>query len=118
MDDLESLEILSLVSKVTSELGNHLGINDKTLAEFIIAQHEGCASVDEFQRKLDAIGAEFPKSLVESVDRLVRTMHPKFKGKKGQNDAANGRAQDKEKVFRGLAIPRSEERRVGKECPV
>lgn len=105
MDDLESLEILSLVSKVTSELGNHLGINDKTLAEFIIAQHEGCASVDEFQKKLDAIGAEFPQSLVESVDRLVRTMHPKYKGKGGQNGASNGGAQEKEKVFRGLAIP-------------
>ena len=32
MDDLASLELLSLVSKVTSELQNHLGISDKTLA--------------------------------------------------------------------------------------
>lgn len=108
MDDLESLEILSLVSKVTSELGNHLGINDKTLAEFIIAQHEGCASVDEFRKKLDAVGAEFPESLVESVDRLVRTMHPKYKGKGAQNGASNGKIEEKEKVFRGLAIPDKE----------
>ena len=36
MDDLESLELLSLVSKVTSELQNHLGISDKTLAEFVM----------------------------------------------------------------------------------
>lgn len=108
MDDLESLEILSLVSKVTSELGNHLGINDKTLAEFIIAQHEGCASVDEFRKKLDAVGAEFPESLVESVDRLVRTMHPKYKGKEAQNGASNGKINMKEKVFRGLAIPDKE----------
>ena len=108
MDDLESLEILSLVSKVTSELGNHLGISDKTLAEFIIAQHEGCASVDEFRKKLDAVGAEFPESLVESVDRLVRTMHPKYKGKGARNGASNGKIEVKEKVFRGLAIPDKE----------
>ena len=37
MDDLESLELLSLVSKVTWELQNHLGVSDKTLAEFVIA---------------------------------------------------------------------------------
>ena len=36
MDDLESLELLSLVNKVASELHNHLGLSDKTLAEFII----------------------------------------------------------------------------------
>ena len=96
------------MSKVTSELGNHLGINDKTLAEFIIAQHEGCASVDEFRKKLDAVGAEFPESLVESVDRLVRTMHPKYKGKGAQNGASNGKIEAKEKVFRGLAIPDKE----------
>ena len=40
MDDFTSLELLSLVSKVTSELQNHLGISDKTLAEFVIDQHE------------------------------------------------------------------------------
>ena len=35
MDDLENLEFLSLVSKVTSEIQNHLGVSDKTLAEFV-----------------------------------------------------------------------------------
>ena len=31
MDELEKLESLSLVSKVCTELENHLGMNDKTL---------------------------------------------------------------------------------------
>ncbi len=106
MDDLESLEILSLVSKVTSELGNHLGINDKTLAEFIIAQHEGCTNIDDFRKKLDAIGAELPESLVTSVDRLVKTMHPRHKGKAANGKASNGK--QKEDVFKGLAIPDKE----------
>ena len=112
MDDLESLELLSLVSKVTSELQNHLGISDKTLAEFIIAQHSQCGSLEEFQQKLDAMGADFPKSLVESVDHLVLTMHPKFKGASGKDDskAENGtrRRDEKTKVFKGLALPDTE----------
>jgi ATP-dependent RNA helicase DHX8/PRP22 len=110
MDDLESLEILSLVSKVTSELGNHLGLNDKTLAEFVIAQHIQCNSLDEFKKKLQAIGADFPESLIESVDRLVLTMHPKFKGKNkngNQTDDGRGRVEEKTRVFKGLALPDS-----------
>jgi ATP-dependent RNA helicase DHX8/PRP22 len=112
MDDLESLELLSLVSKVTSELLNHVGIGDKTMAEFIIAQHAQCNSLEEFSKRLEAMGAEFPQSLIESVDRLVLTMHPKFKGRNSRNGEStqNGarKAQEKTKVFKGLALPDKE----------
>lgn len=97
---------------MTSELQNHLGISDKTLAEFIIAQHSECKNLDEFQQKLEAMGADFPQSLIESVDRLVLTMHPKFKGGKGRNGASaeNGaqKVAEKTKVFKGLALPDTE----------
>ena len=79
MDGLESFELLSLTSKVSSELQNHLGINEKTLAEFIIAQHSKCKTFDEFKSSLEQMGAEFPQSLVESIDRLVLARHPKYK---------------------------------------
>jgi ATP-dependent RNA helicase DHX8/PRP22 len=111
MDDLQSLELLSLVSKVTSELQNHLGISDKTLAEFVIAQHEQCKSLAEFKAKLEDMGAEFPNSLVESIDRLVLTLHPKYKTGKAKDDGADKDevAEDergrKARVFKGLAIP-------------
>ena len=36
----EKLQTLSLITRVASELGNHLGISDRTLAEFIIAKAE------------------------------------------------------------------------------
>lgn len=37
MDELEQLEHLSLVSKICTELENHLGLNDKDLGKFRFA---------------------------------------------------------------------------------
>jgi ATP-dependent RNA helicase DHX8/PRP22 len=111
MDDLAAFELLSLVSKITSELQNHTGINDRTLAEFIIAQHEKCSSIAEFKQSLDAMGAEFPQSLIESVDRLILTMHPKRKKKQNGHVEENGDSKisdevdKKARIFKGLAIP-------------
>lgn len=111
MDDLSSLELLSLVSKVTSELDNHIHVADKVLAEFLIDQHLQCKSLDEFKAKLVEIGAEdFPPSLVESIDRLVLTMHPKFKKSNGagrtvqQEEKPEDERERKARVFKGLAI--------------
>ena len=118
MDDLASLELLSLVSRVTTELQNHLGISDKTLAEFIIDQHSKCASQLDFKCRLDEMGAEFSQSLLESIDRLILTMHPKHKGGKGKlehglsSSVEGGREVDesekKSRIFRGLALPDKE----------
>ncbi|KAI9765663.1 MAG: DEAH-box ATP-dependent RNA helicase prp22 [Geoglossum simile] len=111
MDDLESLELLSLVSKVTSELQNHLGVSDKTLAEFIINQHSTCSSLLEFKKVLEELGAEFPRSLIESVDRLILTMHPKYKNvKKVKDEEESGilsidDIERKTRIFKGLALP-------------
>ncbi|KAF2754379.1 ATP-dependent RNA helicase DHX8 [Pseudovirgaria hyperparasitica] len=115
MDDIEALEALSLVSKVASELQNHLGISDKTLAEFVIDQHSKCSSLAEFKSKLEEMGAEFPQSLVESVDRLVLTMHPKYKRKNSSDPKTQATEKEPEnerdrkaRVFKGLALPDKE----------
>ena len=114
MDDIESLELLSLVSKVTSELQNHLGINEKTLAEFVIDQHSKCSSTAEFKSQMEELGGDFPLSLVESIDRLILTMHPKYKGKKNgvpakESGQIRGGELDevdkKTRIFKGLAMP-------------
>lgn len=107
MDDLESLELLSLVSKVTSELQNHLGISDKTLAEFVIAQHAQSKSLQDFQTTLEGLGAEFPQSLIESIDRLVKTLHPRYQ-KSNLKEEPVSRIEEKTKVFKGLALPDKE----------
>ncbi|KAI9797997.1 MAG: hypothetical protein M1825_005660 [Sarcosagium campestre] len=110
-DDLTSLELLSLVSKVTSELQNHLGVSDKTLAEFVIEQHSKCATLTDFKSMLDDLGAEFPPSLVESIDRLVLTMHPKFKNRNSKTRIRDpslvflDETEKKSRVFTGLSLP-------------
>lgn len=114
MDDLQSLELFSLVSRVTTELQNHLGINDKTLAEFVIDHHLKCSSLADFKSSLQAKGAEFPQSLLDSIDRLVLTMHPKYNSKqmssgdrieKQEEDDTLDDIEKKARVFKGLAVP-------------
>ncbi|KAJ3191756.1 DEAH-box ATP-dependent RNA helicase prp22 [Irineochytrium annulatum] len=87
--DLEKLEYLSLVSKITSELVNHTGINDKVLAEFIIKLHTKSKDVATFKAKLAKKGADFPDSFIETLDRLILTLRPKgMAGKKRKAEAA------------------------------
>ena len=87
LDDLSKLELVGLVDQVVSELNNHLGINEKNVAEFIIAKRLECDSLGDFKRKMREVGDDaFTPSLIESIDRLVRTMHPALKGKAKQTD--------------------------------
>ncbi|KAL3452161.1 putative RNA helicase-like splicing factor [Aspergillus insuetus] len=121
MDDLQSLEHLSLISRITNELQNHLGINDKVVAEFVVDMHLKCASFSEFKTQLEENGAEFPNSLLESVDRLVLTMHPKYKSRNQKQQESEGQGdgddidalnalEKKARVFKGLAVPDREQR--------
>ena len=111
--DLYNLEFLSLVAKITQEIDNYTGINDKTLAEFIIDRHnESNKSLDTFKAKLIEDGASFPDSFVENVDRLIFSMHPKYKKKiksttLGKRKALDDEVTDlerKKRMFPGLAM--------------
>uniref|UniRef100_A0A8B9SYB4 ATP-dependent RNA helicase DHX8 n=1 Tax=Anas platyrhynchos TaxID=8839 RepID=A0A8B9SYB4_ANAPL len=62
LEELAKLEYLSLVSKVCTELDNHLGINDKDLAEFVISLAEKNTTFDTFKAVLMKNGAEFTVS--------------------------------------------------------
>jgi len=114
-DDLTQLEFLSLVAKITQEVVNHTGINDKTLAEFVIALHDESKTLPDFKANLSSVGADFPDSFVETVDRLILTMHPKHKKRQPMGDDSNGQKnghvegeldeQDKKRrLFPGLAL--------------
>lgn len=108
MEALSDLELVGLVSKVISELQNHLGVVDKNLAEFIIAQRVESDTFDVFAQKMTKIGGDsIPLSLLESIDRLARMAHPSMKVK----SAGTGGQPDKQRIidrardFSGLALP-------------
>ncbi|KAF8899102.1 P-loop containing nucleoside triphosphate hydrolase protein [Infundibulicybe gibba] len=114
-DDLYNLEFLSLVAKITQEIVNHLGLNDKTLAEFIIDLHDQANhSLPAFKAKLEGLGLSFPESFVKNVDRLILSMHPKHKKRSlgdvnapatQSKDTIELNEQEKQKrLFPGLAL--------------
>lgn len=73
---MEALKELSVISKVCAELENHLGMGDKTLAEFIIhlvRQNSTCTS---FLKQLEAEDIPLSSSLAESLYRIVMAMAP------------------------------------------
>ncbi|KAG8628123.1 hypothetical protein KVT40_003996 [Elsinoe batatas] len=104
MDDLAQLEHLSLISAISRELQNHLSISDSTIAEYVVDQYTKSSSPAEFAEQMTAF--DFPDSLTESVSRLIKTMHPKYKTNGSNGNGAtkeeNGDARSK---MRGLAIP-------------
>lgn len=57
-----------------AELENHLGISEKTLAEFIIELASGKASQREFQKALIANHAEMPDSLVQTIWNVIQRL--------------------------------------------
>lgn len=116
---MDDFELLSLVSKVASELQNHLGIDDKILAEFVISQHSQCQSLPKFQLKMEEMDADFPPSLVESIDRLILTMYPGHKRNRNRyltGTQVHGDGHDldhvekQSRIFKGLAVPDREQR--------
>ncbi|KAI9632289.1 pre-mRNA splicing factor [Dioszegia hungarica] len=109
--ELYKLELLSLVSRVAQELFNHTKLQDKNLAEFVIALHEQSKSVHIFQSKLGEIGADFPEWFVKNLDRVIVTMHPKYKRKAAKAKAKTVSSTQKDlqsRKFPGLSMPDSE----------
>ena len=128
--ELYKLELLSLVNRVSQELFNHTKLQDKNLAEFVIAVgpssltalisqlHEQSKTFDTFQSRLGEVGADFPPWFVQNLDRLIITMHPKYKKKAAKakamaNQDGNIPEQSDEKAlqtrkFPGLSLPDKE----------
>ncbi|GFY39529.1 ATP-dependent RNA helicase DHX8 [Trichonephila inaurata madagascariensis] len=77
MEDFRKLDYLSLVSKICTELNNHLGINDKDLAEFIIDLAGKNDTLESFKKALDENGAEFTESFISTLLRIIKLMKTK-----------------------------------------
>ena len=76
---LERLQSLSLVSKICDQLDTHLGLSDKTLAEFMISLAEANNnSASAFHKALGENGAEFPMEIAVSMLSLVNQLSPRI----------------------------------------
>ncbi|KAF6776493.1 hypothetical protein AHF37_04004 [Paragonimus kellicotti] len=88
------LEYYSLVAKVCTELTNHLGLDDKNLAEFVIHLARKNQTFDKFKTALVKKGAQFTDPLIASILRLVQKMLPrqlkKAKQKKTKEEKEQG----------------------------
>ncbi|XP_037034697.1 ATP-dependent RNA helicase DHX8 [Bradysia coprophila] len=111
MEELKQLEHLSLVSKICTELDNHLGLNDKDLAEFIIALAEKHQTFADFKKVLIENGAEFPDSFITNLLRIIQLMKPPANSSQKPLKFTE-KTQELAFKFPGLAIandPRSKE---------
>ncbi|KAH7488378.1 hypothetical protein PRIC1_007506 [Phytophthora ramorum] len=86
---MEKLQELSLVSKVCQALENHLGMSDKTLAEFVIDLVRGSSSCAAFLAAIKKDELPLPPALAENLYRIVQTMAPR-KMKQSKGAAAPG----------------------------
>ncbi|KAK9907427.1 hypothetical protein WJX75_003407 [Coccomyxa subellipsoidea] len=105
MEQLKELQRLALVNKITTELENHLGISEKTLAEFIVELSKDKTSVKQFGQALVENGAEMPGSLVETLWNIIQRLKPGGKAQNGK-PAATGTGEK----FSALALPDTRER--------
>ncbi|KAK9449570.1 uncharacterized protein V1518DRAFT_383533 [Limtongia smithiae] len=92
LDDVEKLELLSLTSKLTTELERHtVGTQDKRMAEKVLGVYDKSRDVSDFKSNLRANEMDFSTSLVESLDRFIRLMHPKY-NKQQSSDKSKDRS--------------------------
>lgn len=105
MEELKQLEHLSLVSKICTELDNHLGINDKDLAEFIIDLAEKNGDFASFKKVLFENGAEFPDSFITNLLRIIQLMKPSSKGDASASSSKDLAVDRLTMKFPGLAMP-------------
>lgn len=113
MEELQKLEHLSLVSKICTELDNHLGINDKDLAEFIIDLADKNSQFDGFKKVLLENGAEFPDSFISNLLRIIQLMK-KNSSNRGDDDGEEKKVHSDALAtkFPGLAMPNREQKEI------
>ncbi|KAJ2504892.1 DEAH-box ATP-dependent RNA helicase prp22, partial [Coemansia sp. RSA 2052] len=102
--ELHRLEYLSLVTKVTNELSNHIGISDKDVAEYIIHLHDASKGYADFKQRLDQDECGFSDAFIQTLHRLISTMKPS-RGKEKAPAESSKSVAEKASLFPGLSLP-------------
>ena len=93
MSNLDQLQHLSCVSKVCTELNNHLGLSDRDLAEFVIHLGKNSETVDQFLASLKQYEADFPQDFSTNLYNIICKMLPSAKNntsKSSNKDTSTG----------------------------
>lgn len=98
---MEALTKLGLVSRVCTELENHLGFSDKTLAEFIVHLVQQNRDVKKFQQVMAENGADFPSTLTEHLHRIISKLSEPAQPAKA---VASGKLSSSNSQFSGLSL--------------
>mmetsp|Transcript_12824 Transcript_12824/g.38739 ORF Transcript_12824/g.38739 Transcript_12824/m.38739 type:complete len:1220 (-) Transcript_12824:544-4203(-) len=109
MAELQKLQELSIISKLTEEIENHTGLAEKSLAEFIFSLSKGSKSVRDFQKQLNENGAEFQESLVHTLWNIIQRLQMKRSGAPAPADGGVT-VQSRGGAFSGLAIEDTRDR--------
>jgi len=78
----------------------------------VINLHEQHRTLPDFKNALTDAGAEFPESFINTLDRLIQKMNPKYKIKgkikeensEGEDNNLGYDPDEKAKLFPGLAM--------------
>lgn len=96
MDTLLKLKHLSIVSKVVQELQNHLGTDDKDLAEFIINLAQTGKSLEGFKQLLKENDANFNDQFVANLYRIINKMDARNTSKDDSKNNDDNKSNQKE----------------------
>ncbi len=113
--ELDELQRLGLISKICSELDNHLGFSDKTLAEFIIHLAEEAfakqgpstaSSLNDrakaFHKILVNNEADFPEGFAMNLYRIIESILSK-KAQAKKETIPSFHRNEKDILYPGLA---------------
>lgn len=112
MEEIRKLEYLSLVSKICTELENHLGISDKDLAEFIISLSEKNDTFEKFKAVLMENGAEFSDSFISNLLRIIQQMRPKISSPPTDSKEEKSELDIQRQKFPALSMPNDDKVRT------
>lgn len=96
---MDKLQELSLISKVCKELENHLGMSDKTLAEFIVDMVRQSSTCAAFLVTIKENDLPLPGALAENLFRIVVAMTPSKRASGKQAAGAGAVPADKAKKY-------------------
>ncbi|KAJ2981513.1 hypothetical protein NQ176_g1976 [Zarea fungicola] len=105
---MESLDLplLYLISDVMSELKHHVPVDEKPFAEYLILKSLKGSCKDNVRKRLGDIGADFPPSFLDSLDRLAHAIGPQCKSER------NSGSETKDGLPGGTTVSSYESRQV------